>query len=61
MEINPGDIIRLKKKHPCGSYEWRVTRVGSDIGLECMVCHRHVMLARTTLERRYRGHAGGEK
>ena len=35
MEIKIGDMVRLKKKHPCGSYEWRVTRVGADIGIAC--------------------------
>jgi len=34
-EIKLGDIVRLRKAHPCGSYEWEVVRVGADIGLKC--------------------------
>ena len=33
MEIKLGDIVRLKKQHPCGSYEWQVVRLGADIGI----------------------------
>ena len=33
IEIKPGDVVRLRKAHPCGSYEWEVVRVGADIGL----------------------------
>lgn len=52
LEIQPGDIVRLKKKHPCGSYDWQVFRIGADIGLECLECHRRILLDRSTLERR---------
>ena len=47
-----GDQVRLKKRHPCGGYYWRVTRLGADIGLLCLNCRRHVMLPRTQLQRR---------
>ncbi len=46
------DVLRLRKPHPCGSYEWRVTRLGADIGLECLGCNRRVMLTRRELARR---------
>lgn len=46
------DIVRLRKAHPCGSYEWRVVRIGADIGLTCMSCGRRVLLPRRTLENR---------
>ena len=46
------DIVRMRKPHPCGSYEWRVTRLGADIGLECNGCGRRVMLTRRELARR---------
>jgi hypothetical protein len=46
------DIVRLKKPHPCGSYEWRVVRIGADIGLVCQTCGRRVLLPRRELERR---------
>ncbi|CAI7997481.1 Uncharacterized protein YyzM [Geodia barretti] len=42
----------MKKPHPCGNYLWLVTRLGADIGLTCQKCQRHVMLARSHLERR---------
>jgi len=61
MEFRLGDIIRLKKPHPCGSSEWRVTRLGADIGLECLGCRRYVLLPRSTLERRMRGFVSGSK
>ena len=51
-EIEIKDIVRLRKPHPCGSYEWRVTRLGADIGLECLGCGRRVMLTRRELSRR---------
>ncbi|MFQ5925239.1 MAG: DUF951 domain-containing protein [Dehalococcoidia bacterium] len=55
MEIKPGDIVRLKKKHPCGSDQWQVTRVGADIGIKCQGCHRRVLLERGVFERRVKG------
>ncbi len=50
--IQPGDQVTLKKPHPCGGHEWRVTRIGADLGLECLTCGRRVMLARDEVERR---------
>jgi hypothetical protein len=44
--------LRLRKPHPCGSYEWTVFRIGADIGLECRGCGRRVMLTRRELSRR---------
>lgn len=52
MEIRLGDVVRLKKKHPCGGYEWQVTRLGADIGIKCLQCQRRVMLERSVFERR---------
>ena len=52
MEIKLGDVIRLKKKHPCGSYEWQVVRLGADIGMKCLKCRHRVLLARSVFERR---------
>ncbi len=46
------DRLRLRKPHPCGSYEWTVVRLGADIGLECVVCKRRVLLTRRELARR---------
>ncbi len=47
-----GDIVRLRKAHPCGGYEWEVVRLGADIGLRCRGCGRRVLLERRTLEKR---------
>jgi len=47
-----GDILRLRKPHPCGSTDWQVIRLGADIGLVCQTCGRRVLLPRSTLERR---------
>ncbi|MBM4428767.1 MAG: DUF951 domain-containing protein [Chloroflexi bacterium] len=52
VEVNVDDIVRLRKVHPCGSYEWRVVRIGADIGLKCLKCGRRVLLPRSTFERR---------
>jgi len=55
MEISLGDIVRLRKKHPCGSYEWQVVRLGADIGIKCRGCNRRVLLERREFERRVKG------
>jgi len=52
MEINLRDVVRLKKKHSCGSYEWQVVRLGADIGIKCLKCQRRVLLERSVFERR---------
>ncbi len=52
LEINIGDVVKLKKVHPCGGYEWRVVRVGADIGIKCLNCGRRILLERGVLERR---------
>ncbi len=44
--------MRLRKRHPCGGYDWQVTRLGADIGLRCLTCGRRVMLERPDLEKR---------
>jgi hypothetical protein len=46
------DVVRLRKPHPCGGYEWKVVRLGADIGLECRQCSRRVILSRRELSRR---------
>ena len=47
-----GDIVRLKKPHPCGGFDWSVVRLGADIGVKCVTCGRRVLLPRRDLERR---------
>jgi len=51
-DLQLNDHLRLRKSHPCGSYEWIVTRLGADIGLECKGCGRRVLLTRRELVRR---------
>ncbi len=52
LEIRLGDIVRLRKPHPCGSYEWEITRLGADIRIRCCRCGRRVLLPRRELQRR---------
>ncbi len=54
LEFRMGDVLQLRKPHPCGSFEWEVTRLGADIGLRCRECGRRLLLERRTLERRLR-------
>lgn len=46
-----GDIIRMKKQHPCGGWTWQVTRVGADISLKCLTCGHQVVIPRRKLEK----------
>lgn len=52
MLLNLGDVIQTKKKHPCGSDQWVVTRVGADIKIKCEGCGRVVMMERPEFEKR---------
>jgi hypothetical protein len=47
-----GDLVRLRRAHPCGGDTWLVDRLGADIGLRCQTCDRHVLVERRTIERR---------
>ncbi len=53
--IEVGDVITMRKAHPCGSREWLVLRVGADIGLQCTVCGRRILLSRQSLAARMKG------
>ena len=52
VELRPGDVIRLKKPHPCGSDNWVVVRLGADIGIVCLKCRHRILIPRSALERR---------
>lgn len=52
FDFRLGDVLRLRKPHPCGGYEWRVVRLGADIGLVCQTCERRVLLPRSEVEKR---------
>ena len=49
-----GDIIRMKKPHPCGSYEWEILRTGADFRLKCTGCGHQIMLSRKLVEKNTR-------
>jgi hypothetical protein len=51
LEIYIGDVVRLRKVHPCGGYEWQVVRLGADIGIVCQTCQRRVLLPRRDFEK----------
>ena len=52
MDVRVGDILELKKTHPCGSREWLVLRVGMDFKLRCMGCGHELMIPRSKAEKR---------
>ena len=58
LEIHTGDRVRMRKPHPCGGYEWEVTRIGADIGMRCLTCGRRVMLPRSKFEKRVKAILG---
>ena len=49
-----GDIVKKKKAHPCGSYEWEILRTGMDFGIKCRGCGHFVMLPRQKFEKNVR-------
>lgn len=53
MEFKVGEIIKMKKKHPCGANEWKLLRVGMDFRLQCMNCGREVMVPRKLVEKNF--------
>ena len=55
MDYEVGDIVKLKKQHPCGSKEGRILRVGADFRLECMGCSHQIMIPRKQVEKNIRG------
>jgi hypothetical protein len=53
--VKIGDVVRLKKPHACGTNEWEITRLGMEIGINCVGCGRKVRLLRAEFDRRFRG------
>ena len=51
MDFQVGKVVKLKKKHPCGSFEWEILRVGADFRLECLGCRHQIMIPRKTVEK----------
>jgi hypothetical protein len=52
LDLRLGDVLRLRKPHPCGNSDFAVVRLGADIGLRCVVDGRRILLPRAQLERR---------
>ncbi len=52
LELRLGDVVQLRKQHPCGGDTWEIVRLGADIGIVCQTCRRRVLLERPILERR---------
>lgn len=55
MEFDLGDVIKLKKSHPCGTNEWEVLRTGMDFRLKCTGCGHHIMISRKLVEKNFKG------
>ena len=51
MDIRIGEVVRMKKQHPCGSYEWEILRVGMDFRMRCAGCGHQVMMPRKQAEK----------
>ncbi len=52
LELFLHDVVRLRKPHPCGGYEWEIVRLGADIGMVCTTCQHRVLLPRREFEKR---------
>jgi hypothetical protein len=52
QDLQLNDVLRMRKPHPCGGSDWKVIRLGADIGLECLTCGHRVMLTRRELAHR---------
>ncbi len=61
LPLKIGDVVRLKKGHPCGANEWEIIRLGADIRLKCRGCGRTIMIPRSRLERRIKGFVRDEQ
>ena len=60
MNFEVGDIVKLKKQHPCGSSEWEILRVGADFRLKCMGCGHMIMVPRKLVEKNVSGMKGAD-
>lgn len=51
MDVRVGDILTMKKQHPCGSNQWRVLRIGADFKMKCLGCSHEIMSPRSKIEK----------
>lgn len=56
VDLRIDDVLRLRREHPCGSRDWRVVRLGADIGLVCQGCGHRILMDRLDVERRFTGY-----
>ena len=61
LDLHIGDVVRMKKAHPCGNYLWDITRLGADIGLYCQGCRHYILMPRTQLSRRIKAVAPADE
>ena len=61
MDIAVGDVLTMKKKHPCGSVEWEVLRIGADFKLRCLGCRHEIMAPRSKIEKNIKKWQRGER
>ena len=61
MDIQVGDVLKLKKPHPCGSKEWEVLRIGADFRLKCVGCGHQIMTPRKQVEKNMKEIVGKEE
>ncbi len=62
MDIHLGDVLQMKKAHPCGESRWTVLRIGADFRLKCQGCGHEVMITRQKAEKNLRAvYRNGEK
>ena len=54
-DYNLGDVIKLKKPHPCGTNEWEILRIGMDFRLKCVGCGHMIMISRKDVDKNFRG------
>jgi hypothetical protein len=54
LEIQIGDLVQMKKGHPCGENRWLIYRVGADIGLRCTKCDRRQLMPRSKFEKAFK-------
>lgn len=54
VEVEVGDIVEMKKGHPCGHNRWRVYRIGADIGLRCLGCDRMQLMPRSKFHKAFK-------
>lgn len=55
MDFQVGQVIQMKKKHPCGTNQWEILRVGMDFRLKCTGCNHQVMVSRKLVEKNFKG------